>query len=216
MAKLALVTGGSRGIGAVVVAQLRAAGWVVVAPTRDQLDFSDSGVGEKMREWVHGFGKYHRALGALVFCHGTWLSKEIHMESDWWIQYRLRVIAPWFLTELLLSSVEGGSVTMVASTQAFGGRYQTGPYGAACAAQARLMQGYAQSYKGIRFNTVAPGLTDTSMAAQVMASGDCRPDAVPQPPEAVAGAVLRLVTGDENGVVLRVVDSVISEARWSW
>ena len=216
MSKLALVTGASRGIGSCVAAQLRAAGWDVLAPGRDALDFSS---GHSVNEWC-----LYNVVGlsnpiyfdALVFCHGTWFSKTVSYPSDYEEQYRLRVVNPALLITSLLVGKRVGNVTMVASTQAFGGRAETGPYAAACAAQVRLALGLAQSVKGVRSNVVCPGLTDTSMAAAVRASGDCRPDAVAQPPEAVAGAVLRLVTGDENGKVLRVVDGVVTEAKWTW
>jgi hypothetical protein len=55
------------------------------------------------------------------------------------------------------------------------------------------------------------------MAAQVIATGDCRPDAVPQPVEAVAAAIVGLVTDDaSNGRVVRVVDGKASDAKWVW
>lgn len=210
--KLALVTGGSRGIGAVVVAQLRAAGWDVLAPGRNALNMDSTA-----DAWMYASEVYtvRKRIDALIFCHGEWFSNADQSEQDWLHQYTQRVLASQLLITMLPEH-QGVSITFVSSTQAFGGRAETGPYAAACAAQVRLALGLAQSVKGIRSNVVCPGLTDTSMAAAVRASGDCRPDAVAQPPEAVAGAVLRLVTGTENGKVLRVVDGQTTEAKWEW
>ena len=221
MSPLALVTGGSRGIGACVVAGLRAAGWDVLAPGRDVLDFSH----ERRDGYFYRpfpFSRKEDHLDAVVFCHGTWFSRPLAdiTPNDWHNQLWLRVVEPWlFLEQVCMRALTraGGVVVAVSSTQAFGGRAETGPYAAACAAQVRLVLGLAQSVKGIRANVVCPGLTATSMAEQVRATGDCRPDAVAQPPEAVAAAVCGLVTdGVSNGKVLRVVDAQVSEAKWSW
>lgn len=216
MTRLALVTGGSRGIGAAVVALLRERGWDVLAPTRAELDFS---IRHSVNEWC-----LYNAVGlsnpihfdALVFCHGTWFSKTVSYPSDYEEQFRLRVTNPAFLMTSLLVGQRVSSVVMVASTQAFGGRYHTSPYAVACSAQVRLMQGFAQSYNGVRFNVVCPGITDTALYQAVKASGDCRPDAVAQPPQAVATVIVGLVEGDENGAVVRVVDGVATRARWVW
>jgi NAD(P)-dependent dehydrogenase (short-subunit alcohol dehydrogenase family) len=219
MSKLALVTGGSRGIGHAVAATLRAAGWDVLAPGRAELDMDDES--SVNRYWLH-FGLNAPRLDALVMCHGTWFSKPFgeHRITDYIDQMRQRYFLPFELIGWMLPYLEKGnapSVTIVSSTQAFGGRAETGPYAAACAAQVRLVLGLAQSVKGIRANVVCPGLTDTGMAAQVRATGDCRPDAVAQPPQAVADAVVGLVLdGVSNGRVVRVVDGEARDAKWSW
>jgi NAD(P)-dependent dehydrogenase (short-subunit alcohol dehydrogenase family) len=112
-------------------------------------------------------------------------------------------------------------VVMVASTRGFIGGIDTGPYSAACAAQIALMLGYAREFKGgpgkARFNCVAPGLTETDMGQIVKATGGAKPGTVGQPPEAVAAAIVGLVTdGASNGRVVRVVDGVAADAKWVW
>ena len=210
--KLALVTGGSRGIGAAVCAGLRAAGWDVLAPTRAECDWAD---GDSVGKWWGDMGR--GPFDAVVFVHGEWLSHPHVWSYHYNRQWRMRVLEPIsILDEIFLEQRQAPpAVVFVSSTQAFGGRAETNAYAMACAAQVRLALGLAQSGR-CRANVVCPGLTNTAMAAAVRASGDCRPDAVAQPPEAVAAAVLRLVTGDENGKVLRVVDGTVTEAKWMW
>ena len=209
MSKLALLTGGSRGIGKATAEMLRERGWTVEAPRRAELDMSDT---IEAAHYARMFGRFMPDIQALIFCHGSWHSEESQRTRDYSDQLAQRVLAPL----ILITHLFADSVVMVASTQAFGGRRKTGPYACACAAQVRLIQGLAQSKNGRRYNVVCPGLTDTAMAAQVRASGDCAPDAVAQPVSAVAAAIVGLIESDANGKVLRVVDGVTTEARWSW
>ena len=100
MSPLALVTGGSRGIGACVVAGLRAAGWDVLAPGRDVLDFSH----ERRDGYFYRpfpFSRKEDHLDAVVFCHGTWFSRPLAdiTPNDWHNQFRLRVVEPWLFLE---------------------------------------------------------------------------------------------------------------------
>jgi NAD(P)-dependent dehydrogenase (short-subunit alcohol dehydrogenase family) len=219
MTPLALVTGGSRGIGACVAAQLQAAGWDVLAPGRDELDMDSQ---PSVQLYRYRFGLSSPAIDAVVLCHGIWFSKPIDEQriTDYFFLFHQRVLMPFEFIGWMLPYLKRGtspSITIVSSTQAFGGRAETGPYAAACAAQVRLALGMAHSLPAVRTNAVCPGLTATGMAAQVMASGDCRPDAVPQPVEAVAAVITGLVTdGVSNGRVVRVVDGKASDAKWSW
>jgi len=105
----------------------------------------------------------------------------------------------------------GGCVVMVSSTRGLIGGVNTGPYSCAAAAQIALMQGYAREWPGVRFNVMCPGLTDTRMAAQVRATGGAKPDAIAQPPRAVAQVIVDLLEGDANGKVVRGVDGEAQE-----
>ena len=136
MTKLALLTGGSGAIGGATVSLLHERGWTVEAPTRTRLNMLLGPV-MVIRDSIAQIGE--EPLGALVFCHGEWFSSDSQGLTDWKRQYASRVVTPARLIDVLLPQLAGGCVVMVASTQAFGGRYQTGPYGAACAGQVRLM-----------------------------------------------------------------------------
>lgn len=212
--KTALVTGGSRGIGKCVVDLLRAHGWDVIAPTRAEFDMDES------NSVLDSFKVMRNKLpDAVVFCHGEWYSEELE-EMEWsaWIdQYEQRVVNPIKIIQyLLLNEIPKDCVIMVSSTRGFIGGVDTGPYSAACAAQIALMQGYAREYQGVRFNCVAPGLTDTDMGQDVIKTGGAKPGAAMQPPEVVASAIVGLIESDADGEILRVVDSQITKARWVW
>jgi NAD(P)-dependent dehydrogenase (short-subunit alcohol dehydrogenase family) len=225
--KTALITGGSRGIGKATAEALRALGWEVIAPGRGELDFCNiNSVVTHEVDWLTS--RRVPRYDAIVFCHGQWYSRSpFNLEHEkgaaWYKQFTMRVVSPAYLLNFLLASdpnCRPGCVVMVSSTRGFVGGLDTGPYAVACAAQIALMQGYAREYPGVRFNAVAPGWTDTDMGALVKATGGVskvsNPNAQPQPAQAVADAILRLVTGDENGKVLRVVDGEVTEARWVW
>jgi len=215
MTKTALITGGSRGIGAATVDLLRARGWDVIAPQRHKFNMN----------WWEGALKYALELkrqcgniDALIFCHGQWYSEKIQSHEEWQGVYSSRVSTPAMLTKVMLHDTinSGGCVVMVSSTRGFIGGVDTGPYAAACAAQIALMQGYAREYQGVRFNCVCPGLTDTDMGQQVIATGGAKPGAAMQPPGVVAAEIVRLIESQDNGRVMRVVGGEVAEAKWEW
>jgi len=64
---------------------------------------------------------------------------------------------------------------------------------------------------------VSPGLTDTDLGRQVIATGGAKADAVLQPASAVAQVIVDLIEdGQSTGRVVRVVDGAASDARWAW
>ncbi len=215
----ALISGGSRGIGAATAELLRGKGWNIIAPDRSEMDFVDPPtIWYYERQMLkHGI----LPLDALVFCHGEWYSRPVtdekRMAVDWYRQFTMRLVWPAEFMEFLLlgnESVRPKCVIMVSSTRGLIGGVDTAPYAVACAAQIALMQGYAREYPGVRFNVVAPGLTDTQMGQQVRASGGCKPDAIAQSPSAVAEAIVRLIESDANGKVVKVVEGKESEIAW--
>ena len=211
MTKTCLLTGGSRGIGAATAELLRARGWEMIAPTRAELDFVNP-------ESVSSFS-ISQNLDAVVFCHGEWYSRDLITEQTYnhfHRHYFSRVFYPLVLLVKNIGWIKGGSVMMVSSTRGFIGGVNTGPYALACAAQIAMMQGYAREYQGVRFNCVCPGLTDTAMGQNVIKTGGAKPGAAMQPPGVVAAEIVRLIESDDNGRVMRVVNSEVSEAKWSW
>jgi len=90
MNKIALITGGSRGIGKATADMLRGKDWEVAAPSRDQLDLS-----------VYGSTKYFASawnaaphslpLNALILCAGEWFSAPLEKigDADYLKQFRV-------------------------------------------------------------------------------------------------------------------------------
>ena len=206
-----LVTGGSRGIGRTVVKPCRSLGWEVNAPKRKELDMADEGS-------VEVFLGENPTPELVIFCHGTWYSVPMEEQTvEAWVgQYLSRVVFPSSMIGHWLDSGELRAVTMVASTRGFIGGVDTGPYSMACAAQIAMIIGYADAIDYCQFNVVCPGLTDTDMCQDVIATGGAAPDAVPQSPLAVAEAILDTVVSGASGQVLRVVDEEVTKAEWSW
>jgi len=219
MTKTALIAGGSRGIGAATADMLRARGWTVVAPTRKQLDLDIFGLVRYFAS-ARNLSPLDLPLDALILCAGEWFSASLEKISDGDYLRQFRVfLAHENLMRAFLSRLEEahGCVVAVASTRAFIGGVECAPYAVAKAGLVALMQGFAREYDGgVRFNVVAPGLTDTALGAQVIATGGAKPDAVPQPAEVVAAEIVRLIESQDNGRVMRVVDGVATEAKWNW
>lgn len=208
-----LVTGGSRGIGAEVVRQIKDQDHAFFAPFRWALDLKDI-----TSVWKFLSEPGSMDYDAIVFCHGTWYSvppsQRIDKQLPWLDQYRERVVGPICLIDTYLAAGKDISVVMVSSTRGFIGGVDTGPYAAACAAQIALMQGYAREWPDSRFNAVCPGWTDTDMGKDVLATGGANPNAIPQDPAVVAAAIVELVESDESGTVLRIIDGRTSQASW--
>lgn len=222
MTKLALVTGGHGAIGGATVTLLEAAGWQVDAPARAELDFDNE---VSVDAYVEARPEVE--YDAIVFSHGVWYSYRPEMREyrDWGRLYASRVALPIEVMENFiyrtdsygLTSPERPCVVMVASTRGFIGGVDTGPYSAACAAQIALMQGYAREWPNARFDAVCPGLTESKLGQQVIATGGAKAGAIGQDPADVARVIVGLVTdGVSNGRVVRVVDGKASDAKWGW
>ena len=215
MTRVALMTGGSRGIGAATAAMLRDRDWNVLVLRRSDADLVFPA---RVAHWTNK-NPFER-LDAMLLCAGEWFS---HLFSEQWLSaycqsYDVAVRSSVVLLQAYLPALKaaGGCVVAVASTRGFIGGVDTAPYSAAKAAQIALIQGFAREYKGVRFNAVCPGLTDTDIGREVIRTGGANADAVPQPPSAVAAEIVRLIESEDNGRVMRIVDGKATEAKWNW
>ena len=214
----ALITGGTKGVGKATSELLQSFGWNVVCWGRQELFTPDIFASRLLDSgWIPD---------ALVLCAGEWFSKP-EVEQSWWdYEHHLGILGNhWRLMHRLLPFLERtqGCVIGVASTRAFIGGVETGPYSVAKAGLVAMMQGYAREYnKGIRFNCVCSGLVDTELGAEVVRTGGAKPGAPMLKPEDVARVIVGLIEKkNENGKVVRIVadrgrSPDIGYAEWVW
>lgn len=191
--RVALVTGGSRGIGRAVVAEAAGRGYTVV--------FSHRGRGTDAADTVAAAGD---AAGAGVGVHGVVASMEdpadlqalataarehgpVHLlltcagfldhtpladveEDYWWRSLDVHVTAPMLLARELAPDLarHGGAIVNVASDGGVAGSVHGTPYGTSKAATIGLGHTLARELApAVRVNTLAPGPVATDMWSSV-------------------------------------------------
>src|SRR5262249_17994000 len=224
--RIALVTGGSRGIGAALAFELAKAGAHVVAVARTvggleelddkikvaggsatlvPLDIKDS---EGIARLALALNERYQRLDILVGNAGILgpLSPLAHVQpKDWDNLVAVNITANWQLIrcmDALLKRSQAGRVVFLTSAVAHMGRAYRRPYAAWKAALEMLARTYAAecATPAVRANLFAPGPTRTRMYASAFPGVD--PLTLPTPEE-VAGAILALCLPDcaENGKV---------------
>lgn len=208
---VALVTGGSLGLGRALTTSLAADGWSVVTDGRDPAALAAA----TRHEAVHGIAgdvtdPVHRAaLLAAVDRLGP-LSALVHNASmlgpspqpalaDYPLDvledvYRTNVVAPLALTQLALPRlVEGGAILSITSDAARQPYPGWGGYGSSKAALEQLTAILGAEHPGLRVYAVDPGDMNTRMQAEAFPGEDIsdRP-----PPEAAVPGLRRLLHGD--------------------
>ncbi|MGV0744066.1 SDR family oxidoreductase [Mycolicibacterium sp. XJ870] len=193
--KRALVTGGTKGAGAAIVARLQSAGAHVTAVARGRLDGGDLIADDfvaadlasaadvaAVAEHVRGSGGIqilvHVAGGSSAPSGGF----ATLTDQDWMNELNINILAAVRLDRELLPmmvSTGGGAVVHIGSIQSRMPLYEgTLGYAAAKAALRAYSKGLANELapKGIRVNTVSPGFIRTSAADalidRIAAAGD--------------------------------------------
>lgn len=186
--KVAIVTGGSKGIGAATATALVKLGAkVVINYGRDSATAEElirtlgadkayavqadagtiSGVEHLVQATVEKYGK----IDILIPNAGILAMKDVESttEADFDRSFTLLVKGPYFLVQKALPHIpRGGSIILISTTQNHATTV-TAPYTLYCAAKGaieqmvRVMSKDLQSKKGIRVNAVAPGPTGTDL-----------------------------------------------------
>jgi NAD(P)-dependent dehydrogenase (short-subunit alcohol dehydrogenase family) len=182
MGKRALVTGHRGGIGQAIVAALEASGVTVEGldrPEHDLLDISAIAAAvEAAATRLGGLDLLVNNAGDTMI--GTLLDTPL-AEAERIM--RINWLAPFAVLQAALPHLlrQGGAVVNVASDQALIGKPASAAYGSSKAALAQLTRSAALDFatRGVRFNAIAPGSTDTPMLRAVLAELAARDPARP-------------------------------------
>jgi 3-oxoacyl-[acyl-carrier protein] reductase len=209
--RVALVTGGGRGIGANVARALAEDGWsvVVAARTRSQVDAVAAEIGGRALELdVASADSVERAVTAagevelLVANAGIGGVRGSTWEldpADWWRVFEVNVRGAYLCARAVIPGMierGRGRIVNVASGAAYlpGGPPGATAYGASKAALHRFSELLARDLEphGIPVFSISPGLVRTEMTERSFSFPD---DAPWTPPEAAPTLVRKLATG---------------------
>ncbi len=164
----ALVTGGSRGIGAAIVTELKRLDFSVVSPTREELDLSNlSNVEQYVSGWSHPWpsvlilnaGENHpTSLEQVTTDH--WLrTMNVNLNSAFVL---IRSFAP------KMRELGGGKIVALSSCYSLRAREGRSPYSASKAGLNALVRSAAIEYAkdNVLVNAVAPGFVMTDLTRQ--------------------------------------------------
>lgn len=166
MSPVAVVTGGSGGIGSVIVRELRAKGWDVTSLSRREgCDVSDE------KQVVAAFAQLP-GLDALVHCAAVLIKRPVMEVSaeEWDVQLGAGLRGAFICSREAFRMMRdrGGSIVMISSLSGVAGAEKfpgMAAYVAAKSGLAGLTEALAAEGRelGIRVNAISPGAVDTPM-----------------------------------------------------
>jgi len=178
MDRSALVTGGAGGLGGAVVERLRAEGWRVHAPTREEADlFEPDAVAGAVAQAAADPGAPLRAVVNLVggFEAGARVAEAPIERFE--TQLRLNLRPTYLVTQAALPhlvAAGGGAVVCVSSRAAVRPFAGAAGYAASKAAVIAFAQAVAVEYaeEGVRCNAILPSVIDTPANRAAMPAAD--------------------------------------------
>ena len=166
MSPVAVVTGGSGGIGSVIVRELRAKGWDVTSLSRREgCDVSDE------KQVIAAFARLP-GLDALVHCAAVLIKRPVMEVSaeEWDVQLGAGLRGAFICSREAFRMMRdrGGSIVMISSLSGVAGAEKfpgMAAYVAAKSGLAGLTEALAAEGRelGIRVNAISPGAVDTPM-----------------------------------------------------
>jgi NAD(P)-dependent dehydrogenase (short-subunit alcohol dehydrogenase family) len=166
MSPVAVVTGGSGGVGSVIVSDLRAKGWDVTSLSRREgCDVSDE------KQVAAAFSRLEE-LDALIHCAAVLIKRPVTelTAEEWEVQLGASLRGAFFCSReaFRLMRDHGGSIVMISSLSGVAGAEKfpgMAAYVAAKSGLAGLTEVLASEGRelGIRVNAISPGSVDTPM-----------------------------------------------------
>jgi NAD(P)-dependent dehydrogenase (short-subunit alcohol dehydrogenase family) len=199
MTKIALVTGAAGGVGRTTCGVLMQQGWQVIAVSRSLSRLDDVPAWQKLEadvslaDQVAALFEYIKPLGvptAMIHAAGNTLIQAAHRTNE--AQYRgvmaanldsaFFVLSRW--TELLRESQQAGAAVLFSSVVSRIGVANHEAIAAAKGGLEAMARSFAATYapQKLRFNVLAPGMTDTPMTAVMLRSDAVREAATKQYP----------------------------------
>lgn len=193
-----LITGGHGGLGTAVTAAFEEAGWRVVAPTRQEVDFFDQASAERVAAEAAPLSAVVNLVGG--FAAGGRVHETPVEDFEQQLRLNLR---PTYLTCQAaiphLLEAGGGSIVCVSSRVALRPFSGAAGYATAKAAVLALVDALDVEYAkdGIRTNAVIPSMIDTPANRASMPDAS-RKDWVS--PEAIARTILFLASDESSSI----------------
>jgi 3-oxoacyl-[acyl-carrier protein] reductase len=176
MNRVALLTGGSRGIGRAIIPMLEADGWKVLAPRRAELDLGDQ---DSIAAYLKSLAEAETVVSGLVLNAGINAPAGIgQMDLSAWNEtLQVNLTGGFHLVTQVVPQMSAngfGRIVGISSAYAQRSRFGRAAYGASKAALESLIRSITVEFAstGVLANAVAPGFVDTELTRQNNSEAD--------------------------------------------